>query len=98
VNVYLVSRTDQHGYDDYDAFVCVAPDAETARRMRPGSGDDAGWWRWSEAGIYERRKHDGTWYVPNHEWAWPNDLSRVKAEQIVCDGEPRVILGSYNAG
>ena len=35
MNIYLVSRTDDWGYDDWDSFVVAASDEETARNTRP---------------------------------------------------------------
>lgn len=35
MNLYLVSRTDDIGYDEYDAFVCAAESEEQARSMPP---------------------------------------------------------------
>lgn len=37
--IFLVKRLSAHNWDEFDSFVCVAPDAETARRMQPGDGN-----------------------------------------------------------
>ena len=48
LGIYLITQTDNLGYDTYDAAVVCAPDAETAKRMHPRDGMIANW-------------HDETW-------------------------------------
>jgi hypothetical protein len=33
MNIYLLTRTDKHGYDDYNAFVVAADSAYEAKHM-----------------------------------------------------------------
>jgi hypothetical protein len=38
MNLYLISQTENNGYDTYDSAVVCAPDMETARNIIPGGG------------------------------------------------------------
>ena len=38
MNIYIISQTQNRGYDTYDAAVVAAPDMETARHMHPSDG------------------------------------------------------------
>lgn len=40
--IYLVERVGEIGYDEYDSFVCIAVDENTAQNMYP-DGDDNHW-------------------------------------------------------
>jgi hypothetical protein len=45
MNIYLLERTDSVGYDEFDSFVVVAPDAELARKLLHEHSDgDYGVW------------------------------------------------------
>ena len=37
-SIYLVTRTDDVGYDEYDSFVCYASTKEEALNMEPTGG------------------------------------------------------------
>lgn len=39
MKVFLVSRRDEHDYDQYDSFVCVAADEDAARNTTPDGYD-----------------------------------------------------------
>lgn len=85
MNLYLVSRTDSIGYDEYDSFVCAAESEEQARKMLP---DDE--WRMKEY-------VNGLIIC---EWTKDLNKIKVeyigKADEKYT--EPTVILASFNAG
>lgn len=84
MNLYLITRTDRHDYDEYDSLVVRASDPEAALAMLKGKCDcdDPGQHRlW--CGEYLGFRADG---------------SNAKVEEIPLDGEPGLILGSFNAG
>jgi hypothetical protein len=35
MNIYLVERTDENGYDEFDSFVCIEETLEKARQTTP---------------------------------------------------------------
>lgn len=85
MNIYLVSRTDKIGYDQYSAMVVVAPDEETALNTSPYNGmtlpaeDDDEGWRYSS-------------------WARPSTLNiRLIAREALYE-KPEIILASFHAG
>lgn len=39
MNLYLLTQTDNAGYDTYDSCVVAAPDEDTARCLHPGGYD-----------------------------------------------------------
>lgn len=91
MNLYLVSRTDSIGYDEYDAFVCVAESEEQALSLHPDGGTIE--WFFTKA--------DGTHYIRNCDFGWHFGERAVakyigKADEKYK--EPTVILASFNAG
>ena len=89
MNLYLVSRTDSIGYDEYDAFVCAAENEEQARKMLP----------FDEELVREETEENIRNLI---FWEWTNDLNKIKVEYIGKADEkytkPTVILASFNAG
>ena len=43
MNLYLISQTENVGWDTYDSAVVCAPDRETAQNMNPSNGE---WMTW----------------------------------------------------
>ncbi len=43
MNLYLISRTDEVGYDEYDSAVVIAESMAEARKIHPGFGDSSTW-------------------------------------------------------
>lgn len=89
MNLYLVSRTDDIGYDEYDAFVCAAESEEQARKMLP----------FDEELVREETEEN----IRNLTiWEWTNDLNNIEVTHIGKADEkytkPTVILASFNAG
>lgn len=97
MNIYLVERTDSVGYDEYDSFVCVAMDEDTARHISP-----------DEYHVYSRELggwvfnyHDGSSELDRYT-SWTHDVSTLlvykigKADPMYSNGD--VICSSFNAG
>ncbi len=81
--LYLVERTDNWGYDDYDAFVCAAASEDDARNMRP-EGLHAEWDRIFDPWVHSSAKD-------TLKVTLIGRASRTTKE-------PQVVLASYNAG
>lgn len=88
MNLYLITRTDGHDYDEYDALVVRAGDPEAAlamlRRVQPD---------W-----HPRPGHVCGSYCHNEYSGFEADGSNAKVEEIPLDGKPELIIGSFNAG
>lgn len=48
MNLYLVSRTDRVGYDEYDSMVVAAENEDDARLMKPYNADGYDWQDWTD--------------------------------------------------
>ena len=62
MNLYLVTRTTPHDYDEYDSFVCAAPSEHVARTLHPD-----GHTRWESHDTWEFKLD--TEY-PKESWFW----------------------------
>lgn len=97
--LWLISQSENNGYDTYDSAVVVAPTEEAAKRIHPseygkGWSDETGSW-YGERDGGERYPFDNSfpcWSVP----------SRVEARRLgVADTEltpGTVVCASFNAG
>ena len=56
-NIYVVSRTDGVGYDEYDSFVVVACDEEEARNTHPSNNSDSYIEHWGSSWISKSEIH-----------------------------------------
>jgi hypothetical protein len=103
VKIFKVSRPegDKVGYDEYDSFVCVAPDEETARRLHPRHYhvwvETTGGWHWKdgETGVVEQNM--------DKYHSWTCDIDALVVEEIGSSPQKffdgvKVILASYHAG
>lgn len=95
INIYLVERTDDVDYDQYDSFICVADSEETARWTTPDPEYhlwiDKKWhFNYSTGPKEEDTKYSG----------WTKDPTTLKITELGVPKDPtqRVILGSFNAG
>lgn len=99
--LYKVSRcdTDRIDYDEFDSFVCVAEDIESARRMHPRNHyvwnkRSGGWhFRYKEGNIEDDRcEYHG----------WTTDIKGLVIEYmgpgVIELPVGRIILASFNAG
>lgn len=87
MKLYRIYQDYNDGYDTYDAAIVAAPDAETARRIHPGSGDlcpEDG--KWPSLGL-----GSGT-------WAPPENVGVVEIGEAAPGQVQGVILASFNAG
>ena len=96
MNLYLISQTENSGYDTFDSAVVAAPTPQEATEIHPyGYLWANGEWTYP-GGINSPSRgtpvrHDGTWCSP----------SQVSATLIGAAKEgtsPGVILASFNAG
>lgn len=91
MKIYKVKRTDDIGYDEYDAFVCVAPDMETAKNIKPGY----------RHGLFVTLAWDEQDGSSNFD-TWTCDKNAVKVELLgIADAtfdKTQILLASFNAG
>jgi len=93
MKLWLISQTENIGYDTYDSAVVAAETEDQARGMNPG-GDDYKW-------------YDGKWWVKypsgrvsldrSYDWVHPKNVS-VKLIGNAETDIKGVICASYNAG
>ena len=83
MNIYLITREDGAGYDEYDSAVVVAATEEAARLIHPGGRDD-----WD--GKVEKW---GSW-IPACD-VLTTYIGKFDNENYIKD---RVICASFNAG
>lgn len=86
MNIYLVRRTDNWDYDQYDSFVCVAESEEQAKLLNP---------------QYDPYFETEMFYDFNRnycDWASSPDLLEVTKIGVSDSDEVKIILRSYNAG
>lgn len=85
--IWRVSRPDEHGYDEYDSFVCAAKTEKKAREMHP-------WWP-----LY---KWNGTTWksTAREDRGWPHPDSLIILELGIANKgiEEGVLCASFNAG
>jgi hypothetical protein len=90
MNIYLVIRTDDWSYDEYDSFICAAETEQAARETWPSTAYPRTWngtdWVWL--------KHD----VVDRSWQNPQGLEVRLLGQAVYDQPAGVICASFNAG
>ena len=83
MKLFLISQTENDGYDTYDSAVVCAEDEQDAKSMLPD-------------GVPLSRFEKGDHYT---SWAFTLDAITVKLLGDAADGIPAgVICASYNAG
>ena len=88
MNIYLVKRTDEVSYDEFDSFVCVAESEDMARNMKPVL--------WGNPRKFEKVKWE------EERTTWARGIKDVtvhylgKAAQL--KREPQIVCASFNAG
>ena len=89
MHIYLVKRSDDWSYDDYDSFVCIAESEHAAQLFHP-SGD----YRWTgehwESPSGYKPFGGGGWTAPSN--------TTVELIGTTDSNERRIILASFNAG
>jgi len=88
MNLYLVKRTDDWHYGDYDSMVVVAKDEESARQIHPREGEL----------MFPGETRGGQWRSIFSPWAKSPDLVDVTLLGTSIEQEEHVVLASYNAG
>ena len=99
--LFKVSRgeTDHIDWDEFDSFVCVAEDAESARRMHPRNH-----YVWNKrSGGWHFRYESGKIEDDRCEYhSWTSDLSSLVIECLTTAGVElpvgRIVVASFNAG
>ncbi|KUF18840.1 hypothetical protein [Streptomyces silvensis] len=81
--LFLVSRTDGGGYDEYDAIVVRAGDEATALKIATNGK--------------QREKLDGSFWDPDFP-GFERDGSNLTVEKLASRGPQDVLITSYNAG
>ncbi|GAA1064707.1 hypothetical protein [Streptomyces asiaticus] len=82
--LYLVSRTDRHDYDEYDAIVVRAGDESTALKI-------------ATSGTEFCRGDGSKRWDPDFE-GFKRDGSNLMVERLESRGPAGLILASFNAG
>ncbi len=88
MNLYLITRTDGHDYDEYDAILVRASDPVAALGMLARKPDP--WHPW--------QGHVCNSYCTDEYSGFKADGSNAKVEEVPLDGAPGLIVGSFNAG
>ncbi|HEY7415091.1 MAG TPA: hypothetical protein VH593_07855 [Ktedonobacteraceae bacterium] len=97
MNLYLVSRTDTPGEDQYDAILVAAKDSTQARNVHPQANDD-----YSDYGRTNPFTYGVDWWSDEDNKVWRQHPKDLKCEYIGMARpsykEPTVIIASFNAG
>lgn len=93
MQLYLVERTDNIDYDDYDSFVCWAKSEDEARWMVP----DPEFHMWKD-GVYCYSYREQA--PVNTKYSnWVEDPKTLKIWELSRPPkEPTIVLKSFNAG
>lgn len=89
MKIFMLERTDDIGYDEYDSVIVVAEDEQQARETHPRFGNE-----WDS--------EDECWTNGTSGWTW--DISSLEIEFLgsylgqVGAERPGVIMSSFNAG
>lgn len=105
MKIFRVSRPadDKIGWDEYDSFICVAPDEAAARCIHPSRRLSRVWneatsqWHWLNAETGEVEVEADQYHT------WTCDIERLDVEVIgdqSASHSPKrgVVLASFNAG
>ncbi|MFF4478711.1 hypothetical protein ACFY1A_17075 [Streptomyces sp. NPDC001520] len=82
--LYLVSRTDRHDYDEYDAIVVRAGDEATALKIATNGT--------------EHERTDGSKRWDSDFEGFERDGSNLTVERLESRGPAGRVLASFNAG
>lgn len=111
MNIYLIKRTDEASYDEYDSAVVVAPSEDIAVRMHPSDGSvlnsptnaetswSSNWNGWHQRIHPQSKSFAETWDYPMNDWVLPDKVVCVRVGVASADHtEPTVLCASFNAG
>ena len=95
MKLFLISQSENNGYDTYDSAVVAAKDEEAARRTHPSAYGEYKWFE--KHNSWGRLTHNGSVYMGNEgTWAHIDDVQvKYLAEY---EGEAGIICASFNAG
>lgn len=88
-NIYKLERTDDIGYDEFDSFLVVSRDEQTARFTHPYKNTF-----WHD----DHKKWERDSYC-DYYWADPNSIKiTLIGKTIKAQPEGTVLCASFNAG
>jgi hypothetical protein len=97
MNLYLLTQTENRGYDTFDSIVVAAETKYDALRTSPNpefyewSDTHEGWMFTYSDGGKERKRMD----------SWANNLDAITCKKLgtaMSNIEPGLVLASFNAG
>jgi hypothetical protein len=101
LNLYLIERPDDWGYDEYDSAVVCANTEDEARRIHPGNEPDNELYRWNDD-LLEWVYSCGEYENQRVSWnSWPVNINSIKVTLLgvaVEDIELGTVCSSFNAG
>ncbi len=93
MKLFLISQSENHGWDTYDSAVVAAKDEQAARNTHPSDYVD-GW----NGHIWYSCGYNGE-IRESHSGSWVRNPEVVQVEYLAeYDGEAGVICASFNAG
>lgn len=93
MNIYLVSRTDSIGYDEYDSFIIACKDEETARNTYPSNFMN------NEFAVWNGENYvDSSGYPESGCWVDNPKKLEVKLLGKAAKGVNGILCASFNAG
>lgn len=90
MKLWLLTQDENDGYDTFDSCVVAAVDDKSAVDFHPQDQRDIDYGYWNGVSAWENEYHQ----------PWANSPDGVIAK-LLCDGydgEPGIIIASYNAG
>ena len=91
MNLWLISRTDEGGWDTYDSAVVVAESADAAAKTYPDPDASI---VWGEGGW---QYGDGR-QVTTGAWVFPSKVAVKLLGTAAAGMKPGAVVGSFNAG
>ena len=102
MNLYLLTQTENTGYDTYDSCVVIANTEEEAKLIHPGSliyYPVANQWFWRDSG-YKEYLNEG--YYSNDSWCkYPEQVTVTYLGEFkgnLEDYPSKIVCVSFNAG
>jgi hypothetical protein len=98
MKLWLISQTENDGYDTYDSAVVAAESAIDAARVYPDRSD---YYRWSdEAKAWLGYRPDGSTYDAGglRDWVMPDAVTVRYIGEAADDIETGTVCASFNAG
>jgi len=108
MNLYLLSQTENRGYDTFDSCVVCAPNEEQAKTIHPRGDLDyvsGRGWVWSAAAWARRAAREPDYpYIPSglsmgvDRWASPDNVTATLIGVADPSVKAGVVIASFNAG